>query len=137
MTDWSEIFEQRLQTVLQGGKGRNGKGVESNASTFPGHDLDLTPPPTRHKVATDSTGAFFESIRNQSRSDGQATTTSYAVGSGNYAFQYGEQSSSRAMVTPAAQMVRASSLAVDVDRPDLKGLQGEFSSGSSNGKVPT
>jgi hypothetical protein len=133
MPDWSEIFEQRLQTVLQDGKGQSGKRVDSTTSAFPDFDLHLTPSPTHNKVATDPTGAFFESIRNQSRSCGQPTTNSYAVGSGSYAFQHGESSpsssSSRAITTPAAQVIRALSPTMDINRPDLKGLQGRLPSG--------
>lgn len=137
MADWSEMFEQRLQTVLQDGSGHNGKGPEGDANgALSGLDFDLTPPPTHHKAPMDPTCAFFESIQNQGRSGcggGQVravtakTTPSYAVGSGNYAFQYGEpSSSSRAFITPAAQIIRASSPMMDIDRPDLKGLQGEY-----------
>ncbi|KAL1902864.1 GTPase activating factor [Sporothrix stenoceras] len=137
MADWSELFQQRLQTVFQDDNRHNEKGFESHTGgAFSGLNFDLTPPPTHHKAApTDPTGAFFESIRNQSRSGGgQAkavtmTTPSYAVGSGNYAFQYGEPSSvsSRAIITPAAQVIRTTSPTMGIDWPDLKGLQESYS----------
>ncbi|KJR84525.1 uncharacterized protein SPSK_09495 [Sporothrix schenckii 1099-18] len=140
MADWSEIFEQRLQTVLQDDKEQGAKGVGSGASALSSRDLDLTPPPTHHKVPIDPTGAFFESIQNQSRSSSlvaKATMTNHAVGSGHHAFQYFEPSSAssfsslRTVVTPAAQILRTASTSppvIEIDRPDLTGLQESYSS---------
>ncbi|CAK7202760.1 GTPase activating factor [Sporothrix eucalyptigena] len=130
MADWSEIFEQRLQTVLQDGK-------RADANTFSSaFDVDLRPPPTSNKVGTvqrpaapsDPTNVFFESIRNQSRPSNRPST-SYAVGGSGrrHSFQYSEPSTSRGVFTPAAQMIRASSPVDDIERPDIKELHESYS----------
>ncbi|CAK7228395.1 GTPase activating factor [Sporothrix bragantina] len=139
MADWSEVFEQRLQTVLQ-------DGARADVDAFPSSgfdldlDLDLTPPPTQNRTATvqhpvapsDPTSAFFESIRNQSRPASRSTNY-YAIGGSNggrnrYSLQYNEVSSSRGMFTPAAQVIRASSPMDEIERPDIKDLQESYSS---------
>lgn len=127
MTDWSEVFEQRLQTVLQ-----DSKAVETAAGFVPGHDLEQTPSSTcygggttqRVAAPTDPTSSFFESIRKQSRSGGGGH---YAVGgvTKSQGFQHGEPS--RGMFTPAAQVIRTSS-PDGMDRAGIKDLQGALAS---------
>ncbi|CAK7268344.1 GTPase activating factor [Sporothrix epigloea] len=135
MTDWSEIFEQRLQAVLQDESGANESAFPSSGIDY---DLELTPPPTRHRISIaqrptahiDPTSAFFESIQNQSRPRGRGA--SYVLGNnsdrGRYPLHYGETLSSRGMFTPAAQITRTSSPLDEIDRPDMKELQECYSS---------
>ncbi|CAK7223499.1 GTPase activating factor [Sporothrix curviconia] len=144
MTDWSDLFEQRLQTVLQ-----DGPGADANAFSSSGFDLDLelAPPPTtmtQHRSGTvqqpsapsDPTSAFFESIRNQSR-PGSRSTGYYAVGGSSagrsrhahHSVQYGgEETASRGIFTPKAQMMRASSPVDEMERPGIKELHESYSS---------
>ncbi|CAK7263197.1 GTPase activating factor [Sporothrix epigloea] len=130
MADWSEIFEQRLHTVLEGETGANGRAFPSSGKDY---DFELTPPPTRYRIGTvldsaaesDPTSAFFESIQKQNRP--RSRCTGYALGGNNDgkvrdSLHY-EAVSTHGMFTPAVQMARALSPVDDIDRPDMKELQ--------------
>ncbi|EPE08301.1 hypothetical protein F503_01084 [Ophiostoma piceae UAMH 11346] len=111
MTDWSDIFEKRLQTVL----GDDGSSARKAAA------LDLTPPTTAHRGlghqqqrSKDPTSAFFESMRRQS---GGGQVSRYDNGG--------------PVMTPAAQTSAASpAFAVDTEQP-IKRLQGKATSNST------
>lgn len=131
MADWSEIFEQRLQTMLQ--QDSNARNAERTATGHWSTDsrLDLGPTPTvplpkaeaRPKPSeSDLTRAFFESIRKRSCSGGigHESSNRQAVVS-----TIRDKDEAHILATPARHILGpASSPPVDIQQPVIEGLQG-------------